>query len=745
MLTRNKALKIGFILASGLCFVQQVAALDLGELVLESTLNEPLDATVELQDVSGLDPSQISVSLGTADDFAAVGIELSELASQVQFAVEVDGDAGSIHLTTPAPVEEPFLDLLLIVSWPAGMVQKDYTVLLNLAGSTPTSVGALVIPGTTNSETPAAADAASLQSDGVSGDSETYSVANGDSMWEIAARTRPSSDVSMQQMMLAIQRANEDAFINNNINRVLSGKVLRIPTLQEINLVDQDDAVLQINQQNQELSAQPLAVNRSTGNTSPAPEQDELTVLTDDQATTEAGGGGELESVIAALESERMLSEESLDRARLENTELTSRFKMLEEEMDLLQNLISAEDARIAQLQASLSTQAETAEDALATTEAATSIMAAQQSEPQPGIAGSVEGWLRNTAVLMGVIVGLLLLVLGYLFWQRRRMDAAVYAFDSGIPELETAENSTFAPAAKSGGLMGWFSGRGNKSDTRDADMNIAAHGARAVDTGTISTRGATPAQAGSSTQDPYYVDEGQLADTSDRTFAPHNIRDQNISSQTFQNEGSTASGTSSQADRTITAVDEAELADALIAEAKGIDQFKDDQADFSHPIGDQTEIEKEAQELAELVVPDVEMTDSTIPESFEFTLKTAPEALSEEADAAPEDDIESFDFQLSEPSANEPERLVTGTDKTELDASREQTDINALLLDEDETDFQAAAPMNECDTKLDLAVAYEAMGDIEGAVEILDEVIADGDKSQIAEANRLKGLWKNS
>ena len=50
-------------------------------------------------------------------------------------------------------------------------------------------------------------------------------------------------------MMLAIQRANEDAFINNNINRVLAGRVLRIPTLEEINLVDQDAAITQISQQ----------------------------------------------------------------------------------------------------------------------------------------------------------------------------------------------------------------------------------------------------------------------------------------------------------------------------------------------------------------------------------------------------------------------------------------------------------------------------------------------------------------
>jgi pilus assembly protein FimV len=754
MLARNKALKIGLILVSELFFTQQLLAVELGDLVLESNLSEPLDATIELQDVAGLDPAQISVSLGTAEQFAGAGIEFSQLASQVQFAVEMDGATGNIHLTTQDAIEEPFLDLLLVVTWPNGTTQRDYTILLNLAGSTTTSIDSLVIPGTANTNSPA--DAETTQGDygtGVSDDGQTYVVANGDSMWAIAARTRPNSGVSMQQMMLAIQRANEDAFINNNINRVLAGKVLRIPSLQEINLVDQDAAIAEVSQQNQQLGVQPLAVNRSTGNSNPAPEQDELSVLTDDQGTA-AGGNGDLEATLASLESEVMLSEEGLDRARLENTELTNRFQMLEEEMNLLQNLITVEDARVAQLQADLATQAETAEEALATTEAATSVMAAQEAEVASDVTGGVAGWMQNTAVLMGVIAGLLLLVLGYLFWQRRRMDAAAYAFDSGIPELETVENSRFAPAEKtSGGLMGWLSRSRNKDADEDQDVDLAYDGigapeADARDEMTTAMQGS--AVTGQSVQNSYFTDEEQMFEASSDSALVSSAESDNISNQTFQNETDTSGFAQTEivSPDSMTAADEADLADALIAEAKGMDATNERHfASLNDHLESRNEAGKEAQELAELVTPDVAdvaMTESEIPESFEFTLTTAPEALAEEASVAAVDDLESFDFQLSDSPAAEQEPAQAVAQSAEQGFG-DDADFNALLLDEDEADFQASAPLNECDTKLDLAVAYEAMGDIEGAIEILDEVVADGDDTQIAEANRLKGLWQNS
>jgi pilus assembly protein FimV len=44
-----------------------------------------------------------------------------------------------------------------------------------------------------------------------------------------------------------------------------------------------------------------------------------------------------------------------------------------------------------------------------------------------------------------------------------------------------------------------------------------------------------------------------------------------------------------------------------------------------------------------------------------------------------------------------------------------------------------------EMDTKLDLAIAYQEIGDKEGARELLDEVIRGGSDDQIARASTMR------
>ena len=66
-------------------------------------------------------------------------------------------------------------------------------------------------------------------------------------------------------------------------------------------------------------------------------------------------------------------------------------------------------------------------------------------------------------------------------------------------------------------------------------------------------------------------------------------------------------------------------------------------------------------------------------------------------------------------------------------------------MSDDDTEEEQPLTDRDEASTKLDLAVAYEAMGDLEGAREILEEVIAEGNEVQIAEARKLMEQWSQS
>ena len=564
MLARFKALNIGIIMASGLAFSQLTFAQALGEITLESGLYQPLDASIELLDVSGLDENQLSISMGTEEDFARANIELSPLVAQVQFEVVLNGDTGKIHLTTSSPVEELFLYFIINATLPNGKLLREYTVLLDLPD--------------------AASEAVNVPADS----SNQYTVNSGDNLFQIAMTTRPTTEVGIEQMMLAIVRTNEDAFVNNNINRILTGRVLRIPTMQEISLVDQATAVTEVNQQNQQLNLEPLVgVSDNTSATTAPQLQDELSVLTDDQDAN--AGNGDLGATIAALENELMLSEENLDRARLENLELNSQLASLEQELDILQNIIALEDERIAKLQADL---AAAAQRALTTAQgtSATQEKFDADAASQNGIMGSIATMLESTAVLMTTLVVLIISVLGFLFIKRRRAEVAELDF-----ETESAYNTS---AYSGSGLL-------NK---------LVA------------------------------------------LLAPFSRKH------------------SAEADRRVDV-------------SLGLDDFPEE--------------------------------DLPVTTQLNTTL-SQPQKV---------DDNEAHSPAIEE---------------TEFDLDTLNFDENTLDNTEEEISFEASA-MDECDTKLDLAVAYEAMGDIVGALEILEEVKADGNSDQVTAARRLQQQWQNS
>jgi len=70
---------------------------------------------------------------------------------------------------------------------------------------------------------------------------QTYEVKKGDTLGEIALQYRPQG-VTFHQMLIALQRANEDAFINSNINLVRAGRILNIPDAETAAAVDVQDA-----------------------------------------------------------------------------------------------------------------------------------------------------------------------------------------------------------------------------------------------------------------------------------------------------------------------------------------------------------------------------------------------------------------------------------------------------------------------------------------------------------------------
>ncbi len=80
--------------------------------------------------------------------------------------------------------------------------------------------------------------------------SDTYRTVSNDTLWEIAQRNR-TDRVSVPQAMLAFQELNPGAFVDGNINRLKSGRVLRIPTEQQMLERSPREALSQVQARNQ--------------------------------------------------------------------------------------------------------------------------------------------------------------------------------------------------------------------------------------------------------------------------------------------------------------------------------------------------------------------------------------------------------------------------------------------------------------------------------------------------------------
>ncbi|HUH37383.1 MAG TPA: FimV/HubP family polar landmark protein, partial [Spongiibacteraceae bacterium] len=457
-----------------------VAAMGLGELSLNSALNQPFKAEIRLLKVEDLDPSQIIVRLAPTDDFKRAGIERDFFLTELRFNVELDGRGGGvIKITTREPVIEPYLDFLIEARWPSGRLLRAYTVLLDLptyADSAPAPVApassAALNRGVSASSAPAkkpapVADssprrAPSTAMPPATGDRE-YRVQHSDTMWEIAAANRPGNAVTVQQTMLAIQRLNPQAFINNNINLVKSGYVLRLPSEADIN-VDNGTAVQEVAAQNRawrggSSAGQAAEVDGPQLDTRSGAESDaggvsdkgRLSIAAAGESTaSRAGDSSGSAAGNAALRDQLASAQENLDRAQRENDEMLSRLDEMERQVATLQRLLTLKEEQLAALQENLAADpaseqaadlapaaagettdfnyagpSETAADEVqeaqaAAPEPAPKPVAAQPVQPEPGLVARI---VDNPLYLGGIGAGVLALVAGGIWLARRRKD----------------------------------------------------------------------------------------------------------------------------------------------------------------------------------------------------------------------------------------------------------------------------------------------------------------------------------
>src|SRR5690606_35261440 len=214
-----------------------VSALGLGEIRLNSALNEPLDAEIPLLNIGELSEAEIIAGLASRSDFDNAGVERELILSGLLFNLDFAAPGGPVlRVFSQKPIREPYLDFLVDVQWPAGRLLREYTLLLDLpvyAGGTftkkkasaPVASASARQSGSRHTQGAASSNYGS-SSTLVAGD-EQYVVKEGDTLWRLASSLQ-SSD-SVHQRMAGIQQLNPDAFINGDINLLKKGAVLRFP------------------------------------------------------------------------------------------------------------------------------------------------------------------------------------------------------------------------------------------------------------------------------------------------------------------------------------------------------------------------------------------------------------------------------------------------------------------------------------------------------------------------------------
>ena len=312
----------------------QTSALGLGNIELNSSLNQPFDATIKLVARNEAELEGLRVGLASNADFDRIGAVRLPFLNDLKFEIiSLDGVKPYIKITSSRPVREPFVDFVLEANWPAGRLLREYTVLLDPPTITTERAAPIQAPTVNRTLSTASASASrvtaprrqqepSLGGGGLIEPTTTASVVStsdlvfgpvsaNDTLWNIADSMRPSDDVSVQQMMMALLKENPDAFGNNNINNLKRGKTLRIEDQSVIAELSHQQAVAETSRQYQDWLVAKQARRAARGQVA---KQEAVAVTTGDSAAGSEDGVAPEGEVQAALEGGlRLLADDALE------------------------------------------------------------------------------------------------------------------------------------------------------------------------------------------------------------------------------------------------------------------------------------------------------------------------------------------------------------------------------------------------------------------------------------------------
>nr|WP_242428333.1 FimV/HubP family polar landmark protein [Janthinobacterium lividum] len=216
-----------------------VSAAELGKITVLSAAGQPLRAEVELSAVKPGEASSLLAKLAPPDAYRQANVEFNPALNALTFAVESRNGKSFIRISSAQAVAEPMVDLLLELSSKSGRQVREYAFVLDTPEARQTrgaQVTAPAEPGRAGRNVePTAAQESRKKPAG------EYKVRAGDTLSRIASELKPSG-VSLDMMLVALYRANPDAFRGENMNRMQAGRILAVPGADAVRATDAAEA-----------------------------------------------------------------------------------------------------------------------------------------------------------------------------------------------------------------------------------------------------------------------------------------------------------------------------------------------------------------------------------------------------------------------------------------------------------------------------------------------------------------------
>ncbi len=267
-------------------------AAGLGKLTILSALGQTLSAEIDLVSVQKDEASSLAIRLAPPESFTKANIAFSPVLIGARLSIEKRADGTPyVKIVSSRVVNEPFINVLVELSWSRGRLVREYTALIDPPNVPPAPIAAapvappVVAAPVAAVEAPAAAIAPVAESKPVVKPAPTTDAAKpvpgpsaakpanreygpvkrGETLARIAANVKPDG-VTLEQMLVGIYRNNPDAFAGN-MNRLKSGQILRVPDAEQVAATPPADALKEVRVQAANWNAYRQKIADSAGDT----------------------------------------------------------------------------------------------------------------------------------------------------------------------------------------------------------------------------------------------------------------------------------------------------------------------------------------------------------------------------------------------------------------------------------------------------------------------------------------------